>query len=185
VAALSGHGDLTELRACQNGKHAKEENGMNDQQEASKNLDENLRLIYSAIATLNAEAEYIRNELPRFAEAPEIVAALEKITEELVGTYFDLRSEFREILEKIDPDVVSEDFHNRDPRINLQHLDTWFFEAMGNYHALVKEMEKKGNDGLPGLATMLLMSCGTNLLNSNTALAKAKIAIEIELSGES
>ena len=145
-------------------------------------LDEPLRTIRQDINAIRAEAEYIRNELPRFAGNQEIGALLAKVCEELDGTYFDLGSEYRSLLDKISPNGDVSEYANPDPAINLQLILSWYAETMREFDGAVRKMRaQEAEQPLAGLAGMLLMSCGKNLFDCLASTRDAAKVIESEL----
>ena len=145
-------------------------------------LDEPLRTIRLDINTIRAEADYIRNELHRFTGNQEITELLAKVCEEMDGTYFDLSSEYRSLLEKLSPNGDVSGYANPDPANNLKLILSWYTETMRDFDGAVRKMRaQEDKQPLAGLAAMLLMSCGKNLFDCLASTTDAAKAVESEL----
>lgn len=152
----------------------------------SSPYDDDVRRIHASLAEMQSNVSYMRREQAGISLPDAARASLKKVLDEFDGLLYDLRTEARNLEDKLgmhpgeppnDPDI-----RNPDPRVTMGFLREWPRETFRMLDAVVRELERlAAGDRATGSAYLLVAESAVNMLNADNALLEALERIEARL----
>jgi len=139
--------------------------------------------VHASLAEMQSNVSYMRREQAGIAISDAVRTSLKKVLDEFDGLLFDLRTEARNLEDKLgmhpgeppnDPDI-----RNPDPRVTLGFLREWPTEPFLMLDTMVRELERlAAGDRAAGSAYLLVAESAVNMLNAHEDVLEAVDRIE-------
>ncbi len=152
----------------------------------SSPYDTDVGTVHTALAEMQSYVGYMRSEQAGIPLPDAARASLKKALDEFDGLLYDLRTEARNLEDKLgmhhgeqpnDPDIL-----NPDPRVTMGFLREWSREPFQMLDAVVRELDRPSEgDMAAGSAYILVAESAVNMLTANNALLEALERIEAGL----
>jgi len=134
--------------------------------------------LYSSIAKMAGNIDYIRNELPTLIIPQAEKLRIGQICEEFEGAVYDVRKEIRNLEDKLgmhpgeaphDPDIK-----NPDPAVTMGFIDRWLRSEIEAMHQTVLHLDQLSKDDRAlGGAYLLVSESAANILNAYSNLQES------------
>lgn len=152
----------------------------------SSPYDDDVRRIHASLAEMQSNVFFMRREQAGISLPDASRAGLKKVLDEFDGLLYDLRTEARNLEDKLgmhpgeppnDPDI-----RNPDPRVTMGFLREWPREPFRMLDATVRELERLvAGDMAAGSAYVLVAESAVNMLNADNELQDALVRIDARL----
>lgn len=127
--------------------------------------------LYSSLAEIAGNIDYIRDELPRLAIPNVERLRVENACAKFAWTVYDVRKEIRNLEDKLglhpgeepfDPGII-----NPDPRVTMNFISDWLLTEIEAMHQTVVHLENLSKETAAlGIVYILVTESATNILNA-------------------
>ena len=142
--------------------------------------------LYSSIAEIAENINYIRNELPSLSISHTDQLRVDNLCEQFRSALYDVRKEIRNLEDKLglrrSEDPFDSNINNSDPLVTMGFIERWLWTEIEVMHQSVLHLDKLSKDDHAlGGAYLLVAESAANILNAYSTVRKSLGSIKASL----